>query len=68
MPTYYAGRAKVLGQMLVHRRRNSVNASATILRRRFVAPPRNNARYSSSSRLAPQACRRFVDVISTAVH
>jgi hypothetical protein len=46
-----------------------VNASATILRRRFVAPPRNNTRYSSSSRLAaPQACRRFVDVISTAVH
>jgi hypothetical protein len=44
---------------------NVVNASATILRRRFVAPPRNTTQYSSSSRLAaPQACRRLVDGIN----
>jgi hypothetical protein len=57
------------GQGLVHRRRNIINAAPTILRSRFVAPPHHTNRYASSSRLAgPQACRRIVDAISTALH
>ncbi len=45
------------------------NAAPTIPRPRFVAPPRNTFKYSSSSRLAgPRACRRIVDAISKAVH